>query len=247
VKSIYLVPAYNEGHRLPQVIDELRRHASCDTVLLLNNGSTDGSAELMKKSGFDYFELPKNLGVGHAYMRALDWALERRFDVFGTMAANGKMLASEMPRLLDPILDGTADYVTGSRFLEGGDSPNLPAFRRSSIPIVNHYVRALTGARLTDATCGYRAFRLDLLARAEFDWHAEWLFTYGLEYYLYAKVVLSSSIRHREVPITMRYPPSGSYTKIKPVTGWYQMLKPWFVARFDARPFRAAPAGERTH
>jgi dolichol-phosphate mannosyltransferase len=176
--------------------------------------------------------------VGHSYMRALDWALERGFDLFGTMAANGKMLPVEMPRLLDPLYRGQADYVTGSRFLEGGQSPNLPTFRRSAIPMVNRFVRLLTGARLTDATCGYRAFRLELLRRALFDWHAEWLYTYGLEYYIYAKVVLDGRTRWTEVPVTMRYPAEGRYSKIRAGRDWYAMLKPWLVARLEARGFR---------
>ena len=92
--------------------------------------------------------------------------------MLGGFAANGKMRPREMHRILDPILAGEADYVTGSRFLPGGDSPNLPAFRRGTIPMVNLFVRAVTGARLTDATCGYRAFRLDLARRAAFDWRA---------------------------------------------------------------------------
>ena len=97
----------------------------------------------------------------------------------------------------------------------GGGSPNLPGFRRRSIPLVNLFVRAVTGARLTDATCGFRALRLDLLRRADFDWHAPWLHTYGLEYYLYAKVLLDRRIRWTEIPVTMRYPAAGPYSKIR--------------------------------
>jgi dolichol-phosphate mannosyltransferase len=173
-------------------------------------------------------------------MRAIDWALERGVEVFGAMAANGKMLPAEIPRLLAPILGGEADYVNGSRFLAGGGSPNLPEFRRRSIPLVNVFVRLATGARLSDATCGFRAFRLDLLRRAEFDWHAPWLHTYGFEYYLYAKILLDPVIRSVEVPVTMRYPEAGRYSKIRPGRDWYAMLEPWLRARLDGRGFRGA-------
>ena len=95
-----------------------------------------------------------------------------------------------------------------------------------------------TGVQLTDATCGYRAFKLDLIRRAQFDWWAPWLHTYGLEYYFYAKVILGQEIRWKEVPVTMRYPPRGqSYSKMRPFVEWWVMLKPWILARFDGKGF----------
>jgi len=238
VKSVFFVPVFNQIREFPGVLKELRAAPpACDTVLLVNNGSSDGSEYLIRSSGYPYLDLPRNRGVGYSYILALDWAREHGYDVFGTMASNGKMIPSEMPRVLDPILQGEADYVTGSRFLSGGESPNLPAFRRRSIPLVNAFVRLCTGATLTDATCGYRAFRLEILRRAEFDWHAPWLYTYGLEYYLYAKVLLDRRWRWREVPITMRYPASGPYSKIRAGRDWYAMLRPWLVARLDRKGF----------
>ncbi|PYQ56618.1 MAG: hypothetical protein DMF53_25010 [Acidobacteria bacterium] len=241
MKILFFAPVFNQVRELPRVLAEFRESAPPDVgVLLVNNGSSDGSERLVRESGYPFLDLPRNLGVGHGYIRAIDWALERGVEIFGAMAANGKMLPAEIPRLLAPILEGRADYVNGSRFLAGGGSPNLPGFRRRSIPLVNLFVRAVTGARLTDATCGFRAFRLGLLRQAEFDWHAPWLYTYGFEYYLYAKVLLDRRIRWTEVPVTMRYPETGRYSKIRPGRDWYAMLKPWLRARIDGKGFRAA-------
>ncbi len=236
-------PVFNQVLELPRVLAELRAAPlPCEEVLLVNNGSTDGSEDLVRSSGFPYLDFPRNVGVGGAIVAGIDWATERGYDVLGGLASNGKMLPSEMGRVLDPILSGEADYVTGSRFLPGGDSPNLPGFRKTSIPLVNRFVRVLTGASLTDATCGYRAYRLDLMRRARFDWHAPWLRTYGFEYYLYAKVILDGRIRWREVPITMRYPERGQrYSKIRPGRDWWAMLKPWIVARVDGHGFAPEP------
>lgn len=239
MRSLLFIPVYNQRDEFPQVLEELKAAPlPCDEVLLVNNGSSDGSEALVKNSGYPYLDLPKNLGVGYSFMKAVDWALARDFEVFSVIASNGKMLPSELGRVLGPVLRGEADYVTGSRFLEGGDSPNLPRFRKSAIPMVNQFVRALTGAHLTDATCGYKAMRLALFRRARFDWHAPWLNTYGFEYYLYGKVVLDGTLRWREVPITMRYPPSGKrYSKMTPFKSWYEMLKPWVRARWDGKGF----------
>lgn len=234
MKSIFYVPVYNQINEFPFVLDDLRKNACCNEILLVNNGSSDGSEELVRKSGFPYVDLDKNLGVGYSYIAALDWAIKRKFDVFGTIAANGKMLASEMDRLLNPVLENKADYVTGSRFIKDGKYPNLPLFRKLTIPLVSTFVNLLFDSNLTDATCGYRAFKLDLIKKAEFNWHQKWLYTYSFEYYIYAKILKNKNNRCLETPITMNYPKTiHSYSKIHPIIDWWAMIKPWIVARIS--------------
>lgn len=245
-RSVFMIPVFNQVRELPGLLQELQEAGpACDTVVFVDNGSDDGSSELIADSGYEHIDVPVNRGIGYAFMVSTDWALERGYDVYGVLAGNGKMLPSEMPRLLEPVASGAVDYVTGSRFMPGGASPNLPPFRRATIPVVNGYVRALTGQRVTDATCGYACYRLSLFQRAGFDWHASWLETYGFEYYLRAKVMLDGTIPWREVPVTMRYPKTGPYSKIRPFTGWAAMLRPWLVARVDGRGF-GPPPPERT-
>ena len=245
MKSLFFVPVFDQVEELPGLLAELTAAPlACDTLLFVNNGSTDGSAEMIHSSGFPFIDVPRNRGIGYGFMAAADWGLERGYGIFGVLAGNGKMLPVEMPRVLDPVRSGAADYVTGSRFLAGGASPNLPGFRRGTIPLVNLWVWALTGRHLTDSTCGYRCYRFDLLRRAAFDWHAPWLEGYGFEYYVYAKVLRDRNLRTMEVPITMRYPPSGRrYSKIRPLVGWWDMMKPFLRARLDGRGFSQETAG----
>lgn len=240
MKALIYIPVFNQIAELPRVLDEIAAEKFGDVdFLLVNNGSSDGSEDLIRNAGHPYLDLARNRGVGHSYIEALDWALPREYAFFGAMAGNGKMLASEVPRLLEPLRDGRADYVTGSRFLSGGASPNLPSFRRNTIPVVNRIVWLTTGQRVTDATNGFRAFRLDLMRRATFDWHAEWMYTYGFEYFLYAKALRAKNVRCIEVPTTMRYPPKGQrYSKIRPGRDWVAMLQPWVRARTTPGGFR---------
>src|SRR5262249_19058888 len=149
-------PVFNEMRDFPALLAEFRgTPLPCDELLLSNNGSSDGSERLGRESGYPYLDFPRNGGVGFAALSAVRWAMERGFDVLGGIAGNGKMPPGEMARLIGPIVSGQADYVTGSRYLSGGQSPHLPAFRRASIPLVNVFVRMLIGVRLSDATCGY--------------------------------------------------------------------------------------------
>ena len=239
MKSVFFITVFNEIDHLPALLDEVRAcDIACDEILVVNSGSTDGSEKLVRESGFPYIDIPENQGANYATILAVDWALDHGFDIVGSISGNGKMLPSEIGTVLSPVLEGKADYVTGSRFLEGGSYINLPEFRRRSIPWVNRFVKLITGAALTDATCGYRAYKLELLRRADFDWHAEWLYNRGYEYYLYAKVILDAKVSWLEVPITSRYPGKGlPYSKIQPGRDWYEMLKPWVVARVDGQRF----------
>jgi len=231
-RCLFFVPVYDQVSELPIVLGEIdTAELSGVDFLLVNNGSRDGSQDLIWASRHEHLDVNLNRGIGYSYLLGLEWARDRGYEFFGTMAANGKMLASEIPQLMSPLRNGEADYVTGSRFLDGGSSPNLPSFRRRTIPIINLIARITTGASLTDATNGFRAFRLNLLDHARFDWHAEWLWTYGLEYYLYAKVLRDPRLRAVEVPATMRYPESGQYSKISPGIDWWYMIRPWISAR----------------
>ncbi|MEE8170874.1 MAG: glycosyltransferase family 2 protein [Phycisphaerae bacterium] len=244
MKSVFLVPVYNQARELPAFLEEVAAtRPPCDAFLFVNDGSTDGSREIIRASGFEHLDFAERRGIGHCMMRAVEWALANDFDILGGIAGNGKMRPGEMHRLLDPILNDEADFTKGSRYLPGGSSPNLPMFRRMAIPLVNRFVHLTLSVRLTDATCGYRAYRLELIRRARFNWRAEWLHTYGFEYYLDAKFLLDGRIRWREVPVTMHYPGGRApYSKIRPIRDWYAMLKPWIVARFDGRGFAPAHA-----
>ena len=238
-KSLCFIPVFNQMREFPRVLDELRSTPlPVDQILFVNNGSSDGSENLVHRSGYPFIDVPKNRGIGYSFMLATDWAFAQGFDIFAVMASNGKMLPQELQRVVLPVQQGEADYVTGSRYLTGGASPNLPAFRQYTIPLVTLAVKLLTRQTLTDATCGFKAYRLDLLRHARFDWKARWLETYGFEYYFYCKVLLEKNLRWWEVPITMRYPEKGqAYTKMKPFVSWWQMLKPWMVGLVDGKGF----------
>ncbi|MGH8926313.1 MAG: glycosyltransferase family 2 protein [Acidimicrobiia bacterium] len=235
--TLIFVPIWNQATELPRVIREIRASSDGVTFLLVNNGSSDGSGALIEQSGLPFVRIPVNQGIGYSFRVAFEFAKERGFTLFGSMAGNGKMIATEAARLIEPLRSGRADYVTGSRFLPGGAYPNLPPFRRWAIPLVNAVAWMTTGQRLSDATNGFRVFRLEILTAANFDLEAKWLRTYGFEYYVYAKALLDPRIRCLEVPSTMRYPEEGSYSKIKPIRDWATMLRPWIQARFDGYGF----------
>ncbi len=236
MKSLCVMPVYNQIRDLPLLLERCRESMPADLLYIVDNGSTDGGGELIAESGFAHIRLDRNYGVGYALRLGAEKALELNYDIVVNIAGNGKMLPTEMTRILEPILSDQADYVTGSRFLDGGAYPNLPLFRRVSIPlVVNNLVLLLYWRKLTDATNGYRAFRTTLLSHPKVKWREPWLYHYQFEYYLYAKA-LKLGLRCLEVPTTMFYPASKkNYSKIRPFVGWYEMLQPWVLVGLGLR------------
>ncbi|NKB87406.1 MAG: hypothetical protein GKS06_04205 [Acidobacteria bacterium] len=113
MKVLGFSPVYNQVHELPTLLGELEEtHPPCDDFLLVNNGSADGSEELIERSGLPSIAAPQNRGVGWAIMAATEWAAENGYEVLVGLASNGKMLPSEMGRVIEPILSGESDYVT---------------------------------------------------------------------------------------------------------------------------------------
>ena len=230
------MPVYNQVSELPSLLDKCKETMPADHFFIVDNGSNDGSAELIKDSGFDCVHLDRNYGIGYALRLGVMRAKERNHEIVVNLAGNGKMLPNEMDRFITPIVNNHADYVSGSRFLKGGQSPNLPLFRRISIPlIVNTLVCILFRKRLTDATCGYRAYRTSIVDQEGVDWQAKWLDKYQFEYYLYAKAI-KLKLRCIEVPCSMIYPnKSKNYSKIRPFIGWWHMLQPWLLVGLRIR------------
>jgi dolichol-phosphate mannosyltransferase len=225
-KVLVSVLTYNEEEKLRRLLGQFPDQANYD-LLIVDDGSTDGTATLLENQPHILIHHEKNLGVGAGIKSAVDFARSHDYAVIVIMAGNGKMLPSEIPRLLEPIMSDRADYVQGSRYLKGGSSPNLPLFRHLAIKAFTLIVSAFLGFRGTDITCGFRAYRLDIFDDPRMNIDQDWLGRYEMEYYIHYRVARGGK-RMVEVPVSMVYPSDGkNYSKIKPFVGWWSMIRPW--------------------
>ena len=145
--------AYNEAPAIGRVVTELRRAGY--KVVVVDDGSTDGTGQIAAAAGATVVVQPINLGQGAALQTGIDYALSQDADILVTFDADGQHRVSDIPRLVDALGRERADFALGSRFL--GQSYNLPALRRWVLHAATVFTRLTTGLRLTDSHNGLRA------------------------------------------------------------------------------------------
>ena len=226
LRMIAVAPVLNEELKIGEVVRRMPR-SLVDEVLVLDDGSTDRSAEVARAAGATVISMGKTLGVGAALRLAYAYTVEHGFDVAISVAGNNKDSPEEIPVLVDPIADGRADFVQGSRFLKADASFGaMPFYRKLATRLHPLLFSLVARCWVTESTNGFRAIHRRILTDPRIDLSQEWLDEYELEPYLYLRVI-QCGYRTAEVPVTKIYPPKQvGQTKMKPITGWWSILRP---------------------
>lgn len=153
---LIITPAFNEAPHLPRVLEQLRKSRPEDRLLVIDDGSTDATAELARLRGAVVIKHPFNLGYGASLQTGVKYALRNRYQFAVFLDADGQHDPVSISTLLAPCLSGSADLVIGSRFLESR-SYRPTILRRTAMRLLAFITRALTGLPLTDPTSGYLA------------------------------------------------------------------------------------------
>ncbi len=163
MKVLTAIPVYNEERHLEAVLEEVRRYTP--DILVVNDGSTDRTPELLaRQPGLHVITHPHNRGYGAALISAFAYVLEHDFDVLVTMDCDGQHEPARIPVLLEAIHD--CDIVSGSRYLRDFRQDTLaPEDRRRINGQITHELNNRFGLHLTDAFCGFKAYRACALSR----------------------------------------------------------------------------------
>lgn len=218
---------YNEHVKIERTLSRFPAVRNYDLVVM-NDGSTDDSVERIKKfANVNILSHAKNRGAGASVRTFHQYSLDKGYSIVALVAGNDKDDPTLIPRLLKPLLDEGCDFVQGSRYLQGGGYGEMPAYRVMATRLIHPFLFSLiTRRRITDSTNGFRAYRTSLLRDPRIDLGQDWLNQYELEPYLFFKAI-RLGYKVTEVPVTKFYPPKAlGYTKMKPITGWWSILRP---------------------
>lgn len=210
-KVAILLPAYNEEVAIASMILLSSRYA--DEVIVIDDGSTDRTAEVSELAGATVLRHNTNQGKGVALKTGFTYA--KNFDIIVTIDADGQHNPSEIPSLIKPIEDGQADLVNGSRYINGKDT-STPKYRRVGQTVLDTATNIASGVKLTDSQSGFRAFSSVCFKYFNFDPEG-----FGIESDMLIEAS-NNNLRIMEVEITVRY--DVNTTTANPVVQGFSVL-----------------------
>lgn len=158
MKTLVIIPAYNAALNIEHTVESLK--AACPDVdyVVVNDCSGDNTVQICEEHGYNYLNLPINLGIGGGMQTGYRYAAEHGYDIAVQMDGDGQHNAEYIPDLIAPIEKGEADLVIGSRFInkEGFQTSGM---RRAGIGVLNTVLHICGHVKITDATSGFRAAR----------------------------------------------------------------------------------------
>jgi dolichol-phosphate mannosyltransferase len=172
VKSLVIVPTYNEADNLRELVPRILEQDPGMEILVVDDNSKDGTGALVDdlrrtEPRLHVLHRPRKLGLGTAYVAGFRYALERDYDLIFEMDADFSHDPDSLPAFLEAVKD--ADLVLGSRYLNGVTVVNWPLRRLILSYSANLYTRIITDMPIKDATGGYKCFRRGVLEAVDLD------------------------------------------------------------------------------
>lgn len=203
-KLLIIIPAFNEEDKIGEVIKKIPVNIhgiDLIKILVINDGSTDGTAETARKLGIEVVDNHKNMGVGFSFGRGLDHAVENGFDFMVNIDGDDQFDPAEIPGLLKPIIEKSAEFVTASRFIDKKTIPNMPLIKLWGNRMMSLLISRLVGKKYLDVSCGFRAYS----KRALLSLNLHGRFTYTQETFIDLSF---KGLNITEIPIKVRYFPA---------------------------------------
>ncbi|CAM3334822.1 MULTISPECIES: glycosyltransferase family 2 protein [Saccharibacillus] len=223
-KVLLIIPAFNESESIGPLLIALREQGL--TALVVNDGSTDDTAEVCAAAGADLITLPCNLGIGGAVQTGYKYAYAHGYDIAIQFDGDGQHRAEFVPALIEPLLSGRADLSIGSRYIEkeGFQSTLL---RRAGIRYFSGLIRLISGQTVTDPTSGFRAVNRSIMAMFAAQYPTDYPEPESIVH------VLRLGGRIVEVPVLMSERVGGR-SSIRSLRSVYYMIKVSLAILIDA-------------
>lgn len=224
-KVLVIIPAYNEAASIGDVITAVKKDEPHADILVVNDGSSDATAQIARKHGVTVVDLPFNMGIGATMQTGYEYADKMGYDIAVQVDGDGQHPADQISRVISPVREGKADIVIGSRFL--GEGEYVPSLARSiGIKTFSLMLSLATGQKVTDPTSGFRAVNKEVIRF--------FVKTYPEDYPEVEAVVLVRKVGFSimEVPVRMKARVWGK-SSITYVHALYYMVKVSLAVMID--------------
>jgi glycosyltransferase involved in cell wall biosynthesis len=216
-KSIAIIPAYNESSNIASVVNQVFATSTVDEVVVMDDGSEDETAAVASSAGATILRLPFNLGIGSTVQLGFMYALKHPYDFVIRLDGDGQHDPLDIQRLLQLLVEGSADVAIGSRFLHNAGYQSS-FVRHIGIRYFRFLVTMLTGQKFTDPTSGFRAYTRQAVQFLAEHTPSDYPEIEGLV------LLKRAGFQIREVSVTMRPRRSGQ-SSIKPATSVHYVFK----------------------
>jgi glycosyltransferase involved in cell wall biosynthesis len=236
MKTLVMMPTYNELQTLERSVKDLFRHNSAVELLVIDDNSPDGTGSLADKLATSFpamhvLHRSGKEGLGKAYLAGISWGIANGFELFVQMDADGSHRAQDLPKLLEHA--GIEGLVIGSRWVPGGAVRNWPWYRMLISRFGNFYAARMLGSDLGDLTAGFRVYGKELLERLPLDSVAAQGYGFQVEM---TKNVLAIGGDVTEVPIEFVERENGvSKMTLAIVLEAFALATRWGIARLFRR------------
>lgn len=166
-KILLIIPAYNEEANIlktyQMIADYNKKNKMNYDCIVINDCSIDQTKQILEKNDIPHINLIHNLGIGGAVQTGYQYAYEHGYDIAVQFDGDGQHDVQYVKNIIQPILDGTADLVIGSRFLNEIDTFRSSFARRIGIRIISIFMRLVAGKKIYDTTSGFRACSKEII------------------------------------------------------------------------------------
>lgn len=162
-RILIIVPAFNEARNIRSTVEEILGFDPSLDVVVVNDGSTDDTANVAAMTKARVVNLPFNLGIGGAVQTGIRYAREQNYDIAVQIDGDGQHNPQFLPQILNPVINGEVDVAIGSRFLPPYVGYRSSFVRRIGINFFANLISVLTGSKVTDPTSGFRAFNKKMI------------------------------------------------------------------------------------
>ena len=217
MKKLVIIPAYNESGNIDKTINDIKQNAPDFDYVIINDCSTDKTLEVLRKKGYNYLNLPINLGIGGAVQTGYRYAYYHGYDMAVQFDGDGQHNAAYLDEMAEVLVETDSDMVIGSRFIakEGFQSSGL---RRVGIGFFTKLIKMLTKKVITDPTSGMRIVNRRLLEVFTNDYPKDYPEPES------TVTALSKGYKITEIPVKMNEREEGA-SSISNLKGVYYMIK----------------------